>query len=95
MLKPELKKLLDYNREGLKASDRHLKRIYYYTFSHPEKIMCEGHDGLRTYTYTYAQMDRKIRTAAAGLHAKAAGTVALRIKVNQKHLFSSICNTRA
>lgn len=70
MLKPELKKMLDYNREGLKASDRHLKRIYYYTFSHPEKIMCEGHDGLRTYTYTYAQMDRKIRTAAAGLHAK-------------------------
>lgn len=70
MLKPELKRLLDYNREGLKASDRTMKSVYGFTFHHRDKVMCEGHDGLRTYTYTYGQMDEKIRNAAAGLYAR-------------------------
>ena len=70
MLKMELKKLLDHNREGLKASDRTMKSIYGFTFHHRDKIMCEGHDGLRTYTYTYGQMDDKIRKVAAGLYGR-------------------------
>lgn len=70
MLKPELRKLLDYNREGLKASDRTMKSVYCFTFHHGDKVMCEGHDGLRTYTYTYGQMDGKIRKAAAALYAR-------------------------
>ena len=70
MLKPELKKMLAYNREGLKASARTMQDVYFYTFSHGDKIMCEGHDGLRTYMYSYGQMDNKIRCMAAGLYAK-------------------------
>lgn len=70
MLKPELKKLLDHNREGLKASARDMKSIYSFVFYCRNNIMCEGHDGLRTYTYTYAQMDEKIRAAAGALYAK-------------------------
>ena len=50
MLKPELKKMLDFNREGLKASTRTMRDVYFYTFHHGDRIMCEGHDGLRTYT---------------------------------------------
>ena len=74
MLKPELKKMLRFNREGLKGSARTLKDVYFYTFHHGDRVMCEGHDGLRTYTYTYAQMDKKIRTAAAALYAKLGAT---------------------
>ena len=70
MLKPELKKMLDHNREGLKASDRTMRDIYFYTFSHQDRIMCEGHDGLRTYMYSYGQMDKMIRRMAAGLYAR-------------------------
>ena len=69
-MKKELRQLLDFNREGLKASDRTMKSIYFFTFHHGDNIMCEGHDGLRTYTYTYSQMDEKIRRTAAGLYAK-------------------------
>ena len=74
MLRPELKKMLDFNREGLKASTRTMKDVYFYTFHHKEKIMCEGHDGLRTYTYTYEQMDKRIRKAAAALYEKLGAT---------------------
>ena len=70
MLRPELRKMLDHNREGLKASARTMRDIYVYTFSHGDRIMCEGHDGLRTYMYTYGQMDQKIRRMAAGLCAR-------------------------
>lgn len=74
MLKPELRKMLDFNREGLKASTRTMRDVYFYTFHHGDRIMCEGHDGLRTYTYTYRQMDKKIRSAAAALYAKLGAT---------------------
>lgn len=70
MLKPELKKMLDFNREGLKGSARTMKDIYFYTFHHTDRVMCEGHDGLRTYTYTYGQMDDRIRKTAAALYEK-------------------------
>ena len=70
MLKRELRKMLDFNREGLKKSSRTMKDIYFYTFHHTDKIMCEGHDGLRTYMHTYGQMDKKIRKVAAGLYAQ-------------------------
>lgn len=74
MLKPELRKMLDFNREGLKASARTMKDIYFYTFHHENRIMCEGHDGLRTYTYTYGQMEKKIRQTAAALYARIGAT---------------------
>lgn len=69
-MRKELRQLLDFNREGLKKSDRTMKSIYYFTFHHANNVMCEGHDGLRTYTYTYRQMDEKIRRVAAGLYAR-------------------------
>lgn len=69
-MKKELRQLLKHNTEGLKNSDRTLKSLYYYTFYYKDNIMCEGHDGLRTYTYTYGQMDEKVRRTAAGLYAK-------------------------
>ena len=74
MLKPELKKMLDFNREGLKASTRTMRDVYFYTFHHGDRIMCEGHDGLRTYTYSYEQMDQKIRKTAAALYEKIGAT---------------------
>lgn len=74
MLKPELKRLLDHHREGLKASNKDMKSIYSFMFHYRSNIMCEGHDGLRTYTYTYGQMDDWIRRAAAGLYAKIGAT---------------------
>ena len=74
MLKPELKKMLEFNRKGLTASDRTLKDIYFYTFHHGDRIMCEGHDGLRTYTYTYAKMEKKVRATAAALYAQIGAT---------------------
>ena len=69
-MRKELKQLLKHNTDGLKCSDRTLKSLYYYTFYFKNNIMCEGHDGLRTYTYTYGQMDEKVRRVAAGLYAK-------------------------
>lgn len=69
-MKKELRQLLKHNTDGLYASDRTLKSLYYYTFYYKNNIMCEGHDGLRTYTYTYGQMDEKVRRTAAGLYAK-------------------------
>ena len=69
-MKKEMRQLLRHNIEGLKTSDRTLKSLYYYIFYYKNNIMCEGHDGLRTYTYTYGQMDEKIRRVAAGLYEK-------------------------
>lgn len=70
MLKKELKKLLRHGQEGLKASDQSMKSLYTFTFHYKDLVMCEGHDGLRTYTYSYAQMDGWIRRVAAGLYAR-------------------------
>lgn len=69
-MKKELRQLLKHNTDGLYASDRTLKSLYYYTFYYKHNIMCEGHDGLRTYTYTYGQMEERVRRTAAGLYAK-------------------------
>lgn len=73
-MRKEYRQLLNHNREGLKASDRTMKSIYSFTFHPKDNILCEGHDGLRTYTYTYGQMDEKIRRVAAGLYAKLGAT---------------------
>lgn len=69
-MRKDLRQRLKFNTEGLFNSDRTLKSLYYYTFHHKNKIMCEGHDGLRTYTYTYAQMDARVRRVAAGIYAE-------------------------
>lgn len=70
MLQKDLKRRLLANQKALTASEQTMRDLYAATFCHKNEIMCEGHDGLRTYTFTYAQMDRKIRTAAAGLYAR-------------------------
>ncbi len=70
----ELKRVIRYNRDALKASQKDLKAIFTIMFHAADNVLCEGNDGFRTYKYTYGQMLKRIEMAAAGLYRKIGAT---------------------
>lgn len=69
-----LKNYIKYNRETLENSDKTLRDIFEIMFHKKENILCEGHDGFRTYKYTYGEMKKRIDKAACALYKKIGAT---------------------
>ena len=69
-----LKRYIRYNRDALVASPKDLRSIFEIMFRLGDNILCEGTDGFRVYRYTYAQMRRRITSAAAGLYQRIGAT---------------------
>lgn len=65
-----LKKLIRYNRDALKTSQKTLCDIYKIMFKSKENVLCEYNDGFRIKTETYGEVALKIDKAAAGLYEK-------------------------
>ncbi len=66
----KLKQIIQNNAVALETSPQDLTSIYGIMFSQNEGVLCEGHDGFRTYRFTYAQMRRRIESAAGALHQR-------------------------
>lgn len=64
----KLKKIIKYNEEHLKASDKSLKAIYDIMFRLENEVLCEGNDGFRVYKITYGQMKVRIEKTAAAIY---------------------------
>lgn len=69
-----LKKIINYNRDALKSSNKTLADIYEIMFHSKENVLCEYSDGFRTKRETYGEVAKKIETAAAGLYKKIGAT---------------------
>ena len=69
-----LKQIINYNRNALKASNKTLADIYEIMFHSCDNILCEYSDGFRTKRETYGEVAKKIETAAAGLYKKIGAT---------------------
>ena len=69
-----LRQYIRCNRDALVASEQNLKAIFEIMFRFGDNILCEGTDGFRVYRYTYAQMRRRITSAAAGLYQRIGAT---------------------
>lgn len=65
-----LKRYIRCNRDALLFSKQDLKAIFEIMFHEGDNVLCEGNDGFRVYRYTYAQMRRRIVSAAAGLYQR-------------------------
>ena len=69
-----LKQIINYNRDALKASPKTLADIYEIMFHATSNILCEYSDGFRTRRETYGEVASKIEKAAAGLYNKIGAT---------------------
>ena len=69
-----LKRIINRNRDALKASPKRLSDIYTLTFLGEENVMCETNDGFRIKKQTYGEVKRKIEEAAAALYDKIGAT---------------------
>ena len=69
-----LRQYIRYNRDALVDSDQSLKAIFQIMFRLGDNVLCEGHDGFRTYRYTYGQIRDRIEAAAAGLYGAIGAT---------------------
>ncbi len=65
----KLKKIIQNNADLLEKSSKDLAAIYQIMFSN-DSLLCEGHDGFRTYRFTYQQMSRRIEAAAGALYQR-------------------------
>jgi long-subunit acyl-CoA synthetase (AMP-forming)/acyl carrier protein len=66
----KLKKIIQNNATALESSKKDLASIYRIMFGQGSEVLCEGHDGFRTYRITYAEMRRRIEAAAGALHQR-------------------------
>ncbi len=69
-----LKKVIRYNRDALKNSQKKLSDIYRIMFNCKDNILCEYNDGYRIKKETYGQVAEKIEVAASGLYEKLGAT---------------------
>lgn len=65
----KLKKIIQNNAGLLEKSSKDLATIYQIMFSN-DSLLCEGHDGFRTYRFTYQQMRQRIELAAGALYQR-------------------------
>ncbi len=69
-----LKKIIRYNRDALKGSQKTLCDIFKIMFHEKNNILCEYNDGFRIKKETYGEVYQKIEKAAAGLYGKIGAT---------------------
>ena len=69
-----LKKIIRYNRDALKSSNKTLRDIYEIMFRSENNILCEYTDGFRIKKETYGEIAKKVEKAAAGLYQKIGAT---------------------
>lgn len=65
-----LKKIIKYNGDALKNSDKTLKSVFEIMFSFEENILCEFNDGFLAKKLTYGQVKKKILSASGALYQK-------------------------
>ncbi len=73
-MKRELKRLLEHHKTALKTQSQDFYSIFTTMFSYRENILCEGNDGIRTYRYTFGEMEDRIRLAASSLYGRIGAT---------------------
>lgn len=66
----KLRKEIAVKSRALMASRKDMQAICTVMFSYRDHVLCEGHDGYRTYKLTYGQIYDRICRAAAALYAK-------------------------
>ena len=66
----KLKKIIQCNAAALESSPKDLASIYRIMFSQNDGVLCEGHDGFRTYCFTYGQMRSRIESATGALYQR-------------------------
>lgn len=66
----EIKQIIRRGCAVLEQSGGSLEEIYQWMFSHGSRILAEGNDGIRSYTYTYDQVKAQIEEVSAALYAR-------------------------
>lgn len=66
----EIKQIIRRGCAALEQSGGSLEEIYQWMFSHGSRILAEGNDGIRSYTYTYDQVKAQIEAVSAALYAR-------------------------
>ena len=69
-MKREIKQLIRRGCAMMEQSKGTFGEIYEWMFSHGQKIIAEGNDGYRSYTYTYDQVKEMIEEVSAALYAR-------------------------
>ncbi len=69
-----LKEIIRYNRNALKASKKTLADIYRIMFHSTNNVLCEYSDGFRIHKETYGQVARKVEQTADALYARIGAT---------------------
>ena len=73
-MKREIKQLIRRGCAMMEQSKGSFEEIYEWMFSHGEKILAEGNDGFRTYSYTYNRTKAMIEEVSAALYKRIGAT---------------------
>ena len=73
-MKREIKQLIRQGCAMMDQSKGTFGEIYEWMFSHGERIIAEGNDGFRTYSYTYNQTKSMIEEVSAALYKRIGAT---------------------